>query len=314
MKSVVVALAAIVTSVIAQNSTSYVYEYYNTCTSSSGGIATATKSIDSCHVCEEAGFTSYPGGSLTTYVTEYSEVCPTGLEAKTYTVTEPCPSTGLPREAPTYIPQGFTTTSATVPCHVCEGGSSVAPITTPGPALVSALAAAPPTPNAKVAAAASPPAAAPAAPVAEEGAAESPAGAAAPAANGAAAPPGTLGVAGAPAAPGAPDVAGAPAAPAAPGVAGAPVAPGAPGVAAAPGAPGDAASPGVADAPGIAGAAAAPGAPYAILSGAEEGFASPSSASVSNSTVPFTGDAAHAVSMMSSLGLLTAAFAFAFAL
>ena len=152
--------------------------------------------------------TSFPGGSLTTYTTIFSRVCPTGpqsLEEATYTVTEPCPSTGLAR-GPSYIPQGFTV--STVPCSVCEAGKSEYAQTTPGPALASALAApaaAPAVPTAAAEAgkgappAAAGPAASPGAPAAAgaaspanaENAAAAPAAPAAPAENGAEAPAGS---------------------------------------------------------------------------------------------------------------------------
>ena len=143
--------------------------------------------------------TSFPGGSLTTYTTVFSRVCPTGpqsLEEATYTVTEPCPSTGLAR-GPSYIPQGFTV--STVPCSVCKAGKSEYAQTTPGPALASALAApavAPAVPTAAAEAgkgappAAAPPAASPGAPAAGVPGAPAAAGAASPAnaENAAAAP------------------------------------------------------------------------------------------------------------------------------
>ncbi len=151
--------------------------------------------------------TTFPGGSLTTYTTTYSQVCPTGLEEATYTVTEPCPSTGLAR-GPSYVPQGFTV--KTVPCSVCEAGKSQYAQTTPGPALASALAApaaapAVPTSGAAAGTAAPPsagaPAAAPGAPAAPAAPAPAPAGAASPAnaENAAAAPAPAGSPAGAPA-------------------------------------------------------------------------------------------------------------------
>ena len=137
--------------------------------------------------------TTFPGGSLTTYTTVYKQVCPTDaakVEEATYTVTEPCPSTGLERGS-SYIPQGFVKT--TVSCSACEGGKSQYAQTTPGPALASALATpapapAVPTPAAEAGKAAPPapataPATAPAAPAAL--------GAASPAENGAPAPAGS---------------------------------------------------------------------------------------------------------------------------
>ncbi|CAD6579177.1 MAG: hypothetical protein ASARMPRED_008983 [Alectoria sarmentosa] len=179
MKQSSIATAFLAVGATAQNySTSTTTQYYNTCSVTAAGIVTATDVMTYCPPCEAAGMSSFPGGSLTTYTTSYSRVCPTGLEEATYTVTEPCPSTGLARDS-SYMPQGFTV--STVPCSICEAGKSQYAQTTPGPALASALAtpaAAPavPTPAAQ-AGKAVPPAAAPA----ENGAA-------APAENGAAAP------------------------------------------------------------------------------------------------------------------------------
>ena len=104
-------------------------EYYDDCPSSSGASysATVTGTIVStyCPKCEMPESTS--AGVFTTYTTEYSQLCPTGLEPVTYTVTESCSSTGASREA-TYVPQGFTVT--TVQCTVCENMPMVT-ITTP---------------------------------------------------------------------------------------------------------------------------------------------------------------------------------------
>ncbi|MCJ1377297.1 hypothetical protein MMC17_000391 [Xylographa soralifera] len=104
-------------------------EYYNDCPSDTGAeySATVTGTIVStyCPKCEMPETTS--AGILTVYTTEYSQLCPTGLEPVTYTVTESCSSTGASREA-TYVPQGFTVT--TVQCTVCENMPMVT-ITTP---------------------------------------------------------------------------------------------------------------------------------------------------------------------------------------
>ncbi|MCJ1417204.1 hypothetical protein MMC32_003544 [Xylographa parallela] len=103
--------------------------YYDDCASGTGGeySATVTGTIVStyCPKCEMPATTSE--GILTVYTTEYSQLCPTGLEPVTYTVTESCSSTGASREA-TYVPQGFTVT--TVQCTVCENMPTVT-ITTP---------------------------------------------------------------------------------------------------------------------------------------------------------------------------------------
>ncbi|MCJ1288818.1 Mucin-5B [Xylographa carneopallida] len=104
-------------------------EYYDDCPSGTGAeySATVTGTIIStyCPKCEMSETTSE--GILTVYTTEYSQLCPTGLEPVIYTVTESCSSTGASREA-TYVPQGFTVT--TVECTVCENMPMVT-ITTP---------------------------------------------------------------------------------------------------------------------------------------------------------------------------------------
>ena len=195
MKQSSIATAFLAVGATAQNySTSTMTQYYNTCSLTAAGIVTATDVMTYCPPCEAAGMSSFPGGSLTTYMTAFSRVCPTGLEEATYTVTEPCPSTGLARDS-SYMPQGFTV--STVPCSVCGAGKSQYAQTTPGPALASALAApaaapAVPTPAAQAGNAAPPAAGAPAAAPAPAaaGAPGVPAGAASPAngANAAAAP------------------------------------------------------------------------------------------------------------------------------
>ncbi|KAL9124917.1 MAG: hypothetical protein Q9175_008162, partial [Cornicularia normoerica] len=121
MKQIFIAAAFLAVGATAQNSTLTRTEYYSTCSLTAGGIVTATNIETYCPPCEAAGMTTFAGGSLTTYVTKYSQACPTGLEEATYTVTEPCPSTGLAR-GPSYIPQGFTV--STVSCSVCEAGKS----------------------------------------------------------------------------------------------------------------------------------------------------------------------------------------------
>ena len=281
MKQTFTAAALLAVGATAQNSTSTLTSYYNTCTTP--GILTATTTDTWCGVCEQAGMTSFAGGSITSYVTTYKQVCPTDaarLEDATYTVTEPCPSTGLAR-GPSYIPQGFTV--ATVSCSACEAGKSQYAQTTPGPSLASALAT---------------PAAAPAVPT-------SPAGGSAPAA--APAP----GAGGAPAAPGAASPANAGNAAAAPGASSAPAAPGAASPANAENA---AAAPGAAS-PAENGAAAPAGsaAPYPLPSQAGQ-VAAASGAPASNGTVPFTGTAniisVGVSTFITALAVLIAGFAF----
>ena len=280
MKQTFVAATLLAVGATAQNSTSTRTVYYNTCTTS-GGIVTATDIKTYCPPCEAAGMTTFAGGSLTTYVTQYSQVCPTGLEEATYTVTEPCPSTGLARGSG-YIPQGFTV--STVPCSVCEAGQSQYAQTTPGPALASALAtpaAAPavPTSPAEAGSAAPPAAAAPAAAPVAPGTppANAPNSAAAPAENGAAAPAGSG--------------AGSPA--------------NAPNAAAAPGA----AAPAENGAAAPAGSASEAPAPYPLPSQAGQvATANGAPASSGNSTVPFTGAASQlsTVDISSFIAALTA--------
>lgn len=273
MKQTVATAAFLAVGAAAQNSTSTKYEYYNTCTTTAP-VVTDTNTVTWCPPCEAAGMTSFPGNSLTTYVTTYQQVCPTDaarLEDATYTVTEPCPSTGLAR-GPSYIPQGFTV--STVSCSACEAGKSQYAQTTPGPALASALAT---------------PAAAPAVPT--------PAAGTAPPANGEnpAAAPGSSGAAG-PAGAASPANAESPAA--APGYSSAPSAPGAAGAASPANAENAAALPGSAS-PAENGATApnagsplsnGAAAPYPLPSQAGQ-VAAASGAPASNGTVPFTGTA-----------------------
>ncbi|KAL9045289.1 MAG: hypothetical protein Q9214_001646 [Letrouitia sp. 1 TL-2023] len=256
-----------ITSVI--DGKTYSVEYYNDCSTITSGVATVTG-------------TAPPGGPpaggfLTTYVTEYPETCSTGLQTKTYTVTEPCSNPGAPRPSD-YIPQAFTVT--TVTCHVCGETPLVATLTTPvpiasspapggsGPAAVPAG----PTP------ASGPPSAggAPAAPPPAGGAPANP-----PVAGGApASPPAAGGVPASPPAKGAP----------ASGPAGAGSSPGAPPAGAAP-----AGNPPSGNSPPLGGAA--PAAPYYPATQGRTGVA-PTGASVagsgnSSTITPFTGSASH---------------------
>ena len=143
MRAATVATVAVaaVTSVAAQNSSStyYTTEFFDSCSTSTGpNTVTATDIMTiGCPVCEAAGLTGFPSGTITTYVTVLPAICSTspGIEQKTYTITEPCPSAGLPRSAD-YVPQGFVTTTA--PCGCPE--NTPVPVTQPGPRLASALA------------------------------------------------------------------------------------------------------------------------------------------------------------------------------
>ena len=277
MKQTFFVAAFLAVGAAAQNLTSTRIEYYNTCTLTAGGIVTATDTQTYCPPCEAAGMTTFPGGSLTTYTTVFSTVCPTGtphLEGVTYTVTEPCPSTGLDRGS-SYVPQGFTVT--TVPCSVCESGKSQYVQTTPGPALASALAApaaapAVPTPAAG-AGNATPPAGAPSAPAGAASPANAENAAAAPAPSGTASPANAESAAAAPAENGAASPANAGNAAAAP-------------------AENGAAAP--------AGSSAGAAAPYPVPSQAGQvAAANGAPASNGNSTVPFKGGA----NLVSALGL-----------
>ncbi len=265
MKHAFVTAAVLAVGATAQNSTSTSTLYYNTCTSTAPGTVTELSTLTYCPPCEAAGMTTFAGGSLTTYTTVFKQVCPTDaarLEDATYTVTEPCPSTGLARGA-SYIPQGFTV--STVSCSACAAGKSQYAQTTPVPALASALAA---------------PAAAPAipTPAAEGGNAAPPAPAGAPASPppppppaGAASPANAENAAAAPAAPGA--------APPAENGAPAPAAAGA-------------ASPAENGAAAPGGSPAGASAPYPLPAQAGQvAAASGAPASNGNSTVPFTGAA-----------------------
>lgn len=116
------ALALVVTAAwAASDDTLYITEYYDDCST------LPTKTVIG---SSEAGAAGGGAGSLTTYTTVYDQICSTGFEPKTFTVTEPCTESGKARPS-TYIPQGFVKT--TVTCHVCAETPVVAVITTPVP-------------------------------------------------------------------------------------------------------------------------------------------------------------------------------------
>ncbi|KAL8813858.1 MAG: hypothetical protein Q9223_006881 [Gallowayella weberi] len=149
------AAAAIVRASAASTSadiTRWVTQYETECFTETSGLATSTGTVvaTSCPHCTEGassggsqgpgspgspGSPSQPKGPLTTYTTVYPETCSTGLQPKTYTVTEECSSTGAPR-APDYVPSAFVVT--TVTCHVCGETPVVATLTTPAPVAPSA--------------------------------------------------------------------------------------------------------------------------------------------------------------------------------
>ncbi|KAL8670118.1 MAG: hypothetical protein Q9168_005327 [Polycauliona sp. 1 TL-2023] len=162
------AASAAITSAFAatsSESTLWVYETYTDCSTQLSGLATQTNTIVStyCPHCTEGASPASaptPQGPLTTYTTVYSEFCPTGLQPKTYTVTEQCSSLGAPRPSD-YVPAAFVVTTAT--CHVCAETPVVATLTTPAPVAPSpapagsAPQAAPAVPTKGAAAPASPP-------------------------------------------------------------------------------------------------------------------------------------------------------------
>ncbi|KAL8743777.1 MAG: hypothetical protein Q9190_003906 [Brigantiaea leucoxantha] len=268
----------------------YLVEYYNDCSTITSGLATVTGTTG-----PSAGG---PSGPLTTYVTVYPETCSTGLQMKTYTVTESCSNPGAPRPSD-YIPQAFTVT--TVTCHVCGETPLVATLTTPAPVAPSippagsgpATVPAAPTGGSSPpggAPAGAPPAAPPAAPAGSPPVA--PAGSPAGSPSGAppGAPPGAP--AGAPAPPGAPaapPVKAVPA-PAESGAGNSPV--GAAPAGGAPAAEAPAASgPSLGNSPPPAGGAA-PAAPYYPTEGAPTGAVGVGGSN-SSAITPFTGSASN---------------------
>ncbi|KAL8851142.1 MAG: hypothetical protein Q9221_003945 [Calogaya cf. arnoldii] len=143
------AASAAVTSAFAAQAapepTVWVTETYTDCSTAISGLATKTNTAVStyCPHCTEGaspggaspGSAPTPKGPLTTYTTVYSEICSTGLQPKTYTVTEECSSLGAPRPS-NYVPAAFVVTTAT--CHVCAETPVVATLTTPAPMAPSA--------------------------------------------------------------------------------------------------------------------------------------------------------------------------------
>ena len=100
--------------------------------------STVTEYYDDCSTISTITDTSiytYGGSNsekklLTTYTTVYPDTCSTGLEEKTYTITEPCTNPGEGRAA-SHLPYGFTET--TVTCNVCGPTPVIATLTTPAP-------------------------------------------------------------------------------------------------------------------------------------------------------------------------------------
>lgn len=107
--TIVLAAAAMAGFVAAQTSTSCTTP---TVTLSGGAQSTITNVYTStyCPACEEV---------TTTYETVYTQVCPTGLSAATYTITETC--NGASPSRTTGVPAGFTTVVEA--CDVCAESS-----------------------------------------------------------------------------------------------------------------------------------------------------------------------------------------------
>ncbi|KAI4129677.1 MAG: hypothetical protein LQ347_003680 [Umbilicaria vellea] len=153
MKSTIIAAVA-VAAVGASAQDVTVTEYYDDCTTSTmpaGGMATVTGTITDTYCGEcELGKT----GTTTVYTTVYQELCPTGTQLATYTITEALPAGQVP--GPTHVPSGFTVT--TVTCPVCPGSPMVT-LTTPAAAAASPTGApAPPVISTAAAIGVSPPA------------------------------------------------------------------------------------------------------------------------------------------------------------
>ena len=133
MKSALaLALALAVTAMGATTAdTLFVTEYYDDCSTLPTKTVIDTV-IHSYYPGSDGGIGQYTPhtGFLTTYTTVYDQICSTGFEPKTFTITEPCTETGQAR-APTHLPQGFVET--TVTCHVCAETPVVTPITSPVP-------------------------------------------------------------------------------------------------------------------------------------------------------------------------------------
>lgn len=116
--------------------TSYVTEYYDDCpTSTAGRTANATGTVAG---TSYFSYTKKPSSfdyttiaqitTLTTYITVFLDICPTGTIFKTYTITESCSSLNQPHPT-NYVPQGFVIT--TVDCHVCAETPIPIVLTTP---------------------------------------------------------------------------------------------------------------------------------------------------------------------------------------
>ena len=140
MKVTLIAAAGVVAATVSQNfklpsnsTLSTITEYYNTCTGSEEGTITTSTTDTYCPICEVMSMSKYPGGSMTTYTTKYDALVSGSVAPATYTITEPCPSSGAERPS-NYIPQGFMVT--TVPCGCTENTPVV--LTTPAPAYAAA--------------------------------------------------------------------------------------------------------------------------------------------------------------------------------
>ena len=302
---------------ITSESTYYVTETYIDCSTETSGLATKTNTAVEtyCPHCTggaSPGNAPTPKGPVTTYTTVYSELCSTGIQPKTYTITEECSSAGVPRPTD-YVPAAFVVTTAT--CHVCAEAPVVATLTTPAPVAPSAAPAGSPPPAAPAVPAApgsggSPPAAAPAGSASPAAPDASTSGGSSPAA-----PPSAGSAGNPPAAPGAaspPPSGSAPVSPAGAAPAPADSAPASPaGAAPAPAdsAPASPAGAAPASGPAAGPAAKAPYNPAAAPSSAPLATGGPVSPYSSN--VPFTGNAPNlsisvslVVTFMATIGLL----------
>lgn len=132
------AAAAILVGAQAQNAypaaQSYTTTTVDSCpTESMETMVTVTDgvTVTYCPECEMAGATmSSKAGYTTVYTTTYESLCPTGLVAETYTVTESCTEpTPTWTPGPKHIPQGFTVTQKE--CTVCASTPTTVTITEP---------------------------------------------------------------------------------------------------------------------------------------------------------------------------------------
>lgn len=127
---VTLASASAMTGVLAQDVFVTTTEYYSECSTATGGYTgTVTGTVtELCSACA-MGATVNPK-ILTTYTTVMPGWCSTGLEAKTYTITEACTATGSARPSD-HVPAGMYVVTQT--CPVCTVATT-AVLTIPTPA------------------------------------------------------------------------------------------------------------------------------------------------------------------------------------